>query len=106
MNAINSKNSIVQAQIDQLVKSVLVLNTSMKKQQGQVDSLQKRCEEEVEQSEGAKHARCGSSEDEYDDYMDELEDLAHDTQQSQGTPLDRESPATTAKSHSVAQSAD
>eukprot|EP00957_Ditylum_brightwellii_P150169 11435542-Ditylum_brightwellii.AAC.1 len=75
MNAINSKNSIIQAQIDQLVKSVLVLNTSMRKQQDQVDSLQKRQEEEVEQSEGAKRARCGSSEDEYKDYMDELEDL-------------------------------
>eukprot|EP00957_Ditylum_brightwellii_P167692 12765637-Ditylum_brightwellii.AAC.2 len=60
MNAINSKNSVVQAQIDQCIKSVLVLNTYMKKQQGQVDSLQKCQEEEVEQSEGAKHARCGS----------------------------------------------
>eukprot|EP00957_Ditylum_brightwellii_P069366 5265603-Ditylum_brightwellii.AAC.1 len=60
MNAINSKNSAVQIQIDQLVKSVLVFSTFMKKQQGQVNSLQKRQEEEVEQSEGAKHARCGS----------------------------------------------
>eukprot|EP00957_Ditylum_brightwellii_P014546 1095351-Ditylum_brightwellii.AAC.1 len=60
MNAINIKNSVVQAQIDQLVQSVLVLNTSMTKQQGQVDSLQKRCKKEVEQSEGAKHARHGS----------------------------------------------
>eukprot|EP00957_Ditylum_brightwellii_P211966 15366815-Ditylum_brightwellii.AAC.1 len=81
MNAIKSKNSVVQAQIDQLVKSVLVLNTSMKKQQGQVDFLQQHQEEEVEQSEGAKHARYGSSKDKYKDYMDELEDLIHDTQQ-------------------------
>eukprot|EP00957_Ditylum_brightwellii_P168995 12863099-Ditylum_brightwellii.AAC.1 len=59
----------------------------MKKQQGQVDSLQKRQEEEVEQSEGAKHVRCRSNEDEYKDYMDELEDFVHDKQQMQGTPL-------------------
>eukprot|EP00957_Ditylum_brightwellii_P105762 8065645-Ditylum_brightwellii.AAC.1 len=83
MNAINSKNSVVQAQIDQLAKSVLVLNTSMKKQQDQIGFLQKNCKEEVEQSEGAKYAGRGSSEDEYDDYMDELEDLAHGMQQLQ-----------------------
>eukprot|EP00957_Ditylum_brightwellii_P202746 15331591-Ditylum_brightwellii.AAC.1 len=56
INAIKSKNSVLQAQIDQLVKSVLVLNTSMKKQQGQVDSFQKRWEDKVEQTKGAKHA--------------------------------------------------
>eukprot|EP00957_Ditylum_brightwellii_P176504 13442162-Ditylum_brightwellii.AAC.1 len=67
----------------------------MKKQQGQVDSLQKRQEEEVEQSEGTKRARCGSSEDEYEDYMDELEGFVHDMKQLQGTPLDRDSLATT-----------
>eukprot|EP00957_Ditylum_brightwellii_P094036 7159888-Ditylum_brightwellii.AAC.1 len=106
MNAIKSKNSIVQAQIDQPVKSVLVLNTSIKKQQDQVDSLQKFQEDEVEQSEGAKHARCRSNEDEYKDYMDELEDLFHDTQQMQGTPLDRGSLATMAKSRSVVRSPD
>eukprot|EP00957_Ditylum_brightwellii_P159789 12162288-Ditylum_brightwellii.AAC.1 len=46
MNAIETKNSVVQTQIDQL---------------GQVDSLQKHCEDKVEQTEGAKRARCRSN---------------------------------------------
>ena len=104
MNVIKSKNSVVQAQIDQFVKSVLVLYTSMKKQQGQVDSLQKHWEDEVEQTEGAKRARCRSNEDEFKDYIDELEDLVHKTQKTHGTPLDRGSPAATAKSHRAVQS--
>eukprot|EP00957_Ditylum_brightwellii_P068429 5195606-Ditylum_brightwellii.AAC.1 len=78
----------------------------MKKQQGQVDSLQKRQEDKVEQAEGAKRARCRSNEDEFKDYMDELEDLVHDTQKIQGTPRDRGSPVTTAKSYSVVRSPD
>eukprot|EP00957_Ditylum_brightwellii_P017300 1303199-Ditylum_brightwellii.AAC.1 len=98
MNAIKSKNSVVQAQMDQLVKHVLVLNSSMKKQQGEVDPLQKRQEDKVEQIEVAKRARCRSNEDEFKGYMDELEDLVHDTQKRQGTPLDRGSPAAMAKS--------
>eukprot|EP00957_Ditylum_brightwellii_P007289 554109-Ditylum_brightwellii.AAC.1 len=39
MTMIQSKNSDVQEQINQLVQSLMVLGNSMKKQQGQVDSL-------------------------------------------------------------------
>eukprot|EP00957_Ditylum_brightwellii_P146041 11121215-Ditylum_brightwellii.AAC.1 len=78
----------------------------MKKQQGRVNSLQKHQEDKVEQTEGAKCTRCGSNKDEFKDYMDELEDLVHDTQKMQGTPLDRGSPAATAKSRRVVQSPD
>eukprot|EP00957_Ditylum_brightwellii_P097996 7463998-Ditylum_brightwellii.AAC.1 len=82
------------------------MNTAMEKNQEsimnaikcQVDSLQKHQEDKVEQAEGAKHARCGSNEDEFKDYMDELEDCVHVMQMTQGTPLDRGSSATMATS--------
>eukprot|EP00957_Ditylum_brightwellii_P158222 12043883-Ditylum_brightwellii.AAC.1 len=60
---------------ESIMNAIKMLNTSMKKQQGQVDSLQKFWEEEAEQTEEAKCARCGSNEDEFKDYIDELEDL-------------------------------
>eukprot|EP00957_Ditylum_brightwellii_P043126 3267461-Ditylum_brightwellii.AAC.1 len=69
----------------------------MKKQQGQVDSLQKCWEDKVEQTEEAKCARCWSNKDDFKDYMDKLEDLIHDTQKTQGTPPARDSPAALAK---------
>eukprot|EP00957_Ditylum_brightwellii_P135459 10327874-Ditylum_brightwellii.AAC.1 len=76
----------------------------MKKQQGQVDSLQKYCEDKSDQLDGIKCARWGSN-DEYDKYMDRLDDQTHDTQ-LQGAPLQRDSLVTTTKGCRVSQSPD
>eukprot|EP00957_Ditylum_brightwellii_P072363 5499540-Ditylum_brightwellii.AAC.2 len=46
-------NTAMEKNQDSIMNAINILNTSMKKQQGQVDSLQKRQEKEVEQSEGA-----------------------------------------------------
>eukprot|EP00957_Ditylum_brightwellii_P198444 15123407-Ditylum_brightwellii.AAC.1 len=61
MTAIQSKNSVVQEQINQLVQSVMVLGNSMKKHQGQVDSLRKHDEDKSDQLDGVKHACWGSN---------------------------------------------
>eukprot|EP00957_Ditylum_brightwellii_P051123 3875784-Ditylum_brightwellii.AAC.1 len=53
-----------------------------------------------------KRARRRSNEDGFKDYMDELEDLVHDTQKKQGTSLDRGSLAATAKNCRAVQSPD
>eukprot|EP00957_Ditylum_brightwellii_P085443 6499753-Ditylum_brightwellii.AAC.1 len=53
-----------------------------------------------------KRARCESNKDDFEDYMDEIENLVHDTQKTQDTPLDRGSLSTTAKSRRVVQSPD
>eukprot|EP00957_Ditylum_brightwellii_P124821 9514683-Ditylum_brightwellii.AAC.1 len=81
MTAIQSKNSNVEEQINQLVQSVMVLDNLMKKQQGQLD--------------GVKQA-CWDLTDGHDNHMDELDDQIHSTQ-SQGAPLHRDSPVTTIK---------
>eukprot|EP00957_Ditylum_brightwellii_P195194 14871721-Ditylum_brightwellii.AAC.1 len=95
MTVIQSKNSAVQEQINQLVQSVMVLGNSMKNQQGQVDSLCKQREDESDQLDGVKGA-CWDSTDGHDDHMDELDNQIHGTQ-SQGAPLHRDSLATTTK---------
>eukprot|EP00957_Ditylum_brightwellii_P099970 7618209-Ditylum_brightwellii.AAC.1 len=61
------------------------MNTVMEKNK---ELIMNAIKKEVEQTEGAKLARCRSNEDEFEDYMDELEDLVYDTQKMQGTPLD------------------
>eukprot|EP00957_Ditylum_brightwellii_P044869 3403216-Ditylum_brightwellii.AAC.1 len=73
----------------------MVLGNSVKKQQGQVDSLQNGREGKSDQIDNVKLARWGLN-NECDKYMDELNDQAHDTQ-LQGVPLQRDSPATTTK---------
>eukprot|EP00957_Ditylum_brightwellii_P003523 266939-Ditylum_brightwellii.AAC.1 len=66
----------------------MVLGNVMKKQQGQVDSLCKHHEEEFDKLDGVKCVRWGSN-NEYDKYMDELKDLAHDTQLQGCSPSER-----------------
>eukprot|EP00957_Ditylum_brightwellii_P055008 4169793-Ditylum_brightwellii.AAC.1 len=59
MTVIQSKNSDDQEQINQLVQSVIVLGNSMKKQQRQVDSLQKSHEDKSNHLDSAKRTQWG-----------------------------------------------
>eukprot|EP00957_Ditylum_brightwellii_P127638 9734070-Ditylum_brightwellii.AAC.1 len=101
MIAIQSKNSDVQEQNNQLVQSVMDLGNLMKKPQGQVDSLCKWQEDKFDQLDGVKQASWDSTNG-HDNNMDELDDQINYTQ-SQGAPLHRDSPATTTKGHRLSQ---
>eukprot|EP00957_Ditylum_brightwellii_P122039 9307081-Ditylum_brightwellii.AAC.1 len=82
----------------------MVIRNSMKKQQGQIDSLSKQQKADDDPSEGVKRARKETS-DLDDKYMDELEEPIIETQPA-GTPLQRTSPAPSAKRRGVGWSAD
>eukprot|EP00957_Ditylum_brightwellii_P075486 5737534-Ditylum_brightwellii.AAC.1 len=76
----------------------------MKKQQGQVGSLHKWCEDESDQLDGVKQA-CWDSTDRHDNHMDELDDQIHNMQ-SQNAPLCRDSLATTTKGQRFSRTPD
>eukprot|EP00957_Ditylum_brightwellii_P161376 12287509-Ditylum_brightwellii.AAC.1 len=78
LTAFQNQKSEVQDQLNQLVQSVMVIGNSMKKQQGQINSLSKRQKADDNPSEGVKA----------------------------GTPCQREAPAPSAKRRGVSQSAD
>eukprot|EP00957_Ditylum_brightwellii_P068064 5167141-Ditylum_brightwellii.AAC.1 len=73
----------------------MVIRNSMKKQQGQIDSLSKRQKADDDPSEGAKRARTEPN-DLDNKYMDELKETIIETQPA-GTPLQRAAPASSAK---------
>eukprot|EP00957_Ditylum_brightwellii_P005386 410725-Ditylum_brightwellii.AAC.1 len=83
---------------------MMVIRNSMKKQQGQIDSLSKRQKADDDPSEGVKRA-CKEPNDLDDKYMDELEETIIETQPA-GTPLQRAAPAPSAKHRGVDRSAD
>eukprot|EP00957_Ditylum_brightwellii_P178642 13606893-Ditylum_brightwellii.AAC.1 len=55
------------------------------------------CKDKSDQLDGVKHAHWDSN-NKYDKYMDELDNQIHDTQ-SQGVPLQIDSPAAMTKGH-------
>eukprot|EP00957_Ditylum_brightwellii_P177045 13487503-Ditylum_brightwellii.AAC.1 len=78
----------------------MVLDNSMR----QVDSLYKHQEDKSDQLGGVKCA-CWDLTDEYDKYMDGLDNQIHDTQ-SQGAPLQRDSLATMTRGRRVSRTSD
>eukprot|EP00957_Ditylum_brightwellii_P025750 1947973-Ditylum_brightwellii.AAC.1 len=95
LTAFQTQQSEVQDQLNQLAQSVMVIGNSMKKQQGQIDSLSKHQKANDDPSEGVKHARKEPN-DLDNEYMDELEETVIETQPV-GTPLQRSAPAPSAK---------
>eukprot|EP00957_Ditylum_brightwellii_P008467 642051-Ditylum_brightwellii.AAC.1 len=105
LEAFQNQKSAVQDQLNQLIQSFMVIGNSMKKQQGQIDSLSKHQKADDDPVDGVKHAHKDSNDFEYDEYMDELDEEILDTQ-SAGTPLQRDSPTPSAKHRGAGRSAD
>eukprot|EP00957_Ditylum_brightwellii_P204317 15338647-Ditylum_brightwellii.AAC.1 len=83
---------------------MMVIENSMKKQQGQIDSLSKRQKADDDPSEGVKRA-CKEPNHLDNEYMYELEEKIIETQPV-GTPFQRSAPAPSAKRRGAGQSAD
>eukprot|EP00957_Ditylum_brightwellii_P051632 3915595-Ditylum_brightwellii.AAC.1 len=82
----------------------MVIGNSMKKQQGQIDSLSKHQKADDDPSEGTKWA-CKETNDLDNEYMDEIEESIIETQPV-GTPFQRAAPAPFAKRRGVGWSMD